>query len=325
VSAASVSYALNGRPGVSEQTRRRILEEAAKVELISPDEVHARARTTIAAIGLVLGDIQNPFYADLARLVAEVARRWGFEVFSTHTNDDPKSIKRAVVSLLDHEVEAMILTAAQVGDATIFRLMKQARIPFVQISRRFPGLAANFVGIDDEAAGFEIMKHVLSHQYRDVAIVSGPKVSVASRDRRAGWLRALAQAKINLPTNRRLTTTLGEDGGREAAKFLLASSSLPDVVVCGSDAMAFGLIETFYSAGLCVPNDVAVTAYDGLNSASSRLLNLTTVVQPRSLMAEKAVSIVASALTRPKHGPIVTLCPHTLYIGNSCGCPGKPV
>jgi LacI family transcriptional regulator len=319
VSPAAVSYALNGKPGLAPDTRRRILEAATELGLATDGASAGQTKAT-TAIGVVLADVGNPFYSDLATAVADVGRKLGFEVFFSTTNDVPASVETSVKSMIDHGVEAMIVTAAQIGDATVCRLLRQAKTPFVQLSRRCPGVAAHFVGIDDEAAGHALMRHVIGHGYRDIAIAAGPQASAASRERSHGYMRALREAGLASPANRRLTTDLGEAGGHRAAQHLLSLGRLPEAVVCGTDAMALGLIDVFFSAGVKVPEQVAVVGFDGLVSARSSMLRLTTVIQPRRLMAEKAVDILAAALAGRASEPVTVLCPHTLHLGATCGC-----
>ncbi|MDR0416748.1 MAG: substrate-binding domain-containing protein, partial [Propionibacteriaceae bacterium] len=105
-----------------------------------------------------------------------------------------------------------------------------------------------------------------------------------------------------------------------AARHLLSRGRLPEAVVCGTDAMALGLMDVFFAAGVKVPDQVAVAGFDGLVSARSSMLRLTTVIQPRRLMAEKAVGILAAALAGRAGEPVTVLCPHALHTGATCGC-----
>jgi LacI family transcriptional regulator len=126
-----------------------------------------------------------------------------------------------------------------------------------------------------------------------------------------------------LPRGRRFTTNLSATGGARVAAALLRAGKLPQVVVCGSDAMALGVIDHLRDRGLEVPEDLAVTGFDGLRSVGTKAADLTSVVQPRVAMARAAVRMLHGAIAGHPPGPLSVLCPHSLRIGRSCGCAGS--
>jgi LacI family transcriptional regulator len=326
VSQATVSYALRGLPGVSSATRRLILETAARLGVALPAQEPGSkppapvARAKRSALGLVLADLGNPFYSDLAVEVVASARQHGYDVFVSHTGDEPEAVADAVRALADHCVRGVLLTAANCANTAVFAELRASAMPSVQISRRVPGRGTRFVGIDDEAAARGLMVHVLRHGYRDIALAAGPPASPASAARARGFAAALREAGLRLPRGRCFTTELGAAGGWRIAEHLLRAPRLPEVIVCGTDAMALGAIDWFRERGLRVPGDIALTGFDGLESVGTRAASLTSVVQPRAAMAREAVALLLSALGGSSTGPRTVLCPHSLRIGASCGC-----
>ena len=166
----------------------------------------------------------------------------------------------------------------------------------------------------------EIVNHVLSHGYRDIAIVAGPATSSASSTRAAGFREALAARERPLKREWNITGGLNEADGARAARFLLDQAQLPEAIVCGTDAIALGLISALGTRGVRVPDDVAVTGFDGLTTARTHLVDLTTVVQPRRRMAAAAIDLIAERRDRLNAPPQALFCLHHLYIGKSCGC-----
>lgn len=318
VSPAAVSYGLHGRDGVSDELRRKILAAAYEHGITVPNNEVAERRT--AVLGLILADVSNPFYTEMAVSVTDVARSKGFEVFLSHTKDERDSVLAAADAMVKAGVQGLLLTALQSGDGELSRRLRVAKVPFVQISRRMERVDADFVGLDEIAAGASIMNHVLDHGHRRVAIVAGPATSSASRTRAHGFRSALSERGLELPRHWNLTGGLNESDGARAARFLLDQRDLPAAVVCGSDAIALGVVSTFATRGLRVPEDIAVTGFDGLTNARTHLVDLTTVVQPRTLMASEALAMIAdrsNGCTAPSR---TAICPHQIYIGKSCGC-----
>lgn len=321
VSAAAVSYALHGKPGVSDALRSRILAAARERGMPIPQAAAVSVESTV--FGLVLADVLNPFYSELAVTVTDAARSFGHEVFISQTADEQASIDQAVSAMIAHNVDAMILTVSQADDASLTRLLRRAHTPFVQLSRRNLGTDADFVGIDDFRAGSDMARHLLDHGYRRLAIIAGSPMSSASRVRAEGYRKALRSAGVALPHFWNITAGLNEADGIRAAEYLLGQSELPEAVICGTDSIALGLISVLHAHGLRVPDDIAVVGFDGLTGARSRLVDLTTVVQPRLEMAQRAMGLVRHRLSDPNAEAQSIYCNYKLYIGRSCGCKSR--
>ncbi|MDQ7904656.1 substrate-binding domain-containing protein [Phytohabitans sp. ZYX-F-186] len=269
----------------------------------------------------MLTDIANPFYTEVAAGVIDAARANGYEVFLAHTQERPDALSDVLKAMVAREVDGVVVTVLHSDDGDVVRWLRSARIPFVQLSRRIPHLEADFVGIDDTAAAAAIMEHAADHGYRDVAVIAGPRNSSASAARADSFLQAAQRRGIRLVGARRINTYLTEDGGHRAVTHLLAKGPRPRALVCGSDAIAAGAISALRASGSRVPDDVAVTGFDGLFPRTSPLAELTTVSQPRREMAEVAVEMLIHRINGGRRAVQTSIRPHQLRIGTSCGCP----
>lgn len=317
VSRAAVSYALNGRPGISQELREEILASARKHGV--PIK-HPNLGTDRRLLGLILADIGNPFYSELAVSVSDAARRLGFEVILAHTDDEPRAIQSSVMSMIEHGVSGLIFTVVNANDCSISSAIQRAGIPCVQVSRRSENFGGAFVGINDFAAGYEIMKHLLGHGYRDVCIAAGPRTSSSSVDRARGMAKAAADQGIKIPNSRLIFTKLSVGGGRTVAKYLLNGGKVPQAVACGTDSIAIGLIDAMHKEGIQCPEDIAVVGYDGLLFSRMEMVELTTIVQPREEMAIAAVDLLIKAQSDPTVTSQSVFCNYWLSIGRTCGC-----
>lgn len=320
VSRAAVSYALNGKPGVSTRTRREILELARSYGIeISQCAQNRTGHTPV--VGLVLADLSNPFYQELGVAVANTAREFKFSSLLSHTWDNPVELMSTVETMTQRGCDGIILTATQDGDASVAQLLRRTNTPYVQVSRKMPTVKAGFVGIDNKNAAKDMALHVVEHGYKRIALAIGPRRSSASNERQAGYLEGLIESGLSAPSEWIIRTNLGKSGGTAAGRYLRGlERGLPEVVICGSDAIAFGLMEDFANHGVRVPENVAITGFDGVIASHVPGFSLTTVIQPIHDMAYQAVSYLGSLMRHEKVPLHDVICSYQLRIGNSCRC-----
>lgn len=319
VSKAAVSYALNGRPGVSADTRAKILNLAEEFGIPTTDKAR-QFESGAPLVGLILADLSNPFYQDLGVEVANHARLRGYETLLAHTGDNAEEVLSAAETMAKHGVSGVILTASQDGDARAAQILRNYHIPFVQVSRKLVGVNAGFVGIDNRRAAYQVSQHMISHDYRKIAVVVGPHESSASNQRLQGISDALAEGGIRVPQQWVIRTNLGISGGNAAGEHLLDQDALPEAVICGTDAIACGLVQRLALAGIRVPEDVAISGFDGVTPFGNPDLVLTTIVQPRQEMATGAVNYIDSLVKGMRIMPHDVICKYKIRIGNSCRC-----
>ncbi|GAA1140693.1 LacI family DNA-binding transcriptional regulator [Ornithinicoccus hortensis] len=321
VSTATVSYVMNGQGGVSEHTRRRVLTLAREMGYrprSGPRIPDARRNNVV---GLVVPNMTNPMFPRWAQGVVDRAAEIGHEVFLASTSDDADVMTSTVQAMIARKVDGLILASIPREEVAALQLLRAARVPYVQLSRRSDFVAADFVGIEDAAAAEAMMHHVIGHGRHRVATVIGPRFSSASAARERGYLATAEALGIRVPPEWRLSTRLNNAGGRLAAQELLAGGSPPDAILCGSDEVAIGVIEYLLKQGLKVPEDVVVTGFDGLPHSRSALVSLTTVVQPQIGMAKAAFDVLQARIDDPAAPYQSLVMPHELWIGRTCGCP----
>lgn len=324
VSPAAVSYVMNGRPGVSSETRALVLETAERLGH-TPSEQAARLRSRrTRVIGLVVTDLANPFYTEVAAGAIDAARDRGYEVFVAHTQEDPDTLRSVTDAMVARGVDGVMLTVLHPDDGDVIRALRSAHIPFIQLSRRIAPVEADFVGIDDHAAAAELMRHLLAHGYREMVTVVGPRESSASAAREEGFAAAAREAGVRLRSSGRISTYLSVDGGFRAAERVLARGAMPQALVCGSDVIAMGALAALRAHSVAVPDAVAVTGFDGLFPSATPLVELTTVEQPRREMATEALDLLVGRIEGTGGSYQHVVRDHRLRIGTTCGCPPGP-
>ena len=323
VTAATVSYVMNGRPGVSDATRYKILNLAEELGYIpSALSMRLRSRHT-RVIGAVLNDIAKAPFQDteIAGGVIDAARTMGYEVFIANTGRDHSRLKVVLQAMVDRGVDGILTTILEDGDADLIRSLRKAHLPYVQITRRLPLVEADFVGTDNEAAATDLMEHLIrGHGYRDFVLVGGPQRSSASKEREAGNLRAAETNGVKIAPADRLTCELTEDDGYRATMQMLKRGRVPRAIVCGADVIAWGALAALRDRGLRVPEDVAVTGFGGREFSVGDASRLTTLQVPRQSIAVQAVSLLINRIGGNGGAYRNVLLPSPLKLGNTCGC-----
>jgi LacI family transcriptional regulator len=281
VSIATASRALSGsKHPVSDDVRERI-ELAAREVGYSPSAL-ARALVTRRSriIGLIVGDIVDPYFAEITRGAEEVARREGYLTMVCNADRSTATEMAYLRVLRDyHAGGVMFAGGGSVDEAEsgpLAEAVQRARAGGMGVvalaARTFP---ATRVAVDNHAVAFDITTYLVSLGHRAIAFVEGPEGFTTAADRLAGYRAAMQQASLD-PS---LTVPGGFDyeSGRTAATRILGRP-LPDAVVCANDEAAIGVLMTFRQAGVDVPQRISVAGID--DTRASRFLDLTTVSVP---------------------------------------------
>lgn len=321
VSPATVSYVLNERPGVSIEMRQRVLAVAEQLGYSFERHAARLEAERTRVLGLIHPDISNPFYADLSAGAIDAARAQDYEVFLAHTQERSETLASVTEAMIARRVDGVILSVLHPDDGEVVRALRHASVPFIQLSRRIPNLMADYVGVDDTAGAEAVMRHMVGHGYTDLVVITGPRNSTASASRAESFMATAQRLGLALPPSRRFNAYLADEGGHRVVQRLVADDALPRAIVCGSDAIASGAIGALRANGLRIPEDVAVTGFDGVFPAASVLAELTTVSLPRRRMATLAVNQVVRRIEGCGGPARDFIEPFHMRVGTTCGCP----
>jgi LacI family transcriptional regulator len=305
LSTVTISKALRGHPDIADATRKRILRRME--ELHYQPNFAARALITGRSwtIGLVVPDLLHPFFAQVAKAISAAIRGHGFSLIITSSEEDPQLERQEIEQLLARRVDALLIASAQSTPET-FRRIQKRQTPCILIDRRFRGLAANFVGVDDEEVGRLATNHLIEQGCRRIAHIRGPETSTA-RGRLAGFTQALAQhgraprsGDIVLVGNS--GDDRGEPGGCEAARKLLHRNRIPDGIFCFNDPIALGAMRAILDAGLRIPEDIAVVGCGNVLYSDFLRIPLTTIDQDSAAIGRHAAELALALVSAD--GPV---------------------
>ena len=317
VSYATVSRALNDHPEVSLKTKERILS-IAQEHGYSPNEIaRGLVKQSTNTLGLLVPDISNPFFPEVAKGVEEKAMSNDYHIFLCNTDWDSKKEVDYISMLRDKRVGGIIIAPTSIET---YKKVKELNlnVPVVFIGSRSDEKEINYVVIDNEKAGFIAAEYLIGLGFDKVAYLCGSENSVSNKDRLAGYERAIKAHGLDIWIYNMEGSSFRRESGYKAASEAIKSGSLPQALICANDIVALSAIEAFENNGYEVPEDISVIGFDDIPYAALHKINLTTVAQPKYEIGSLAAQIILDKIgSRSGKGEKIILEP-TLVIRGTC-------
>lgn len=298
VSVITVSKVLRNHPDVGDETRERVL--ARVKELDYRPNLAARSLVTgrTYLIGLVVPDLLHPFFAEIAKSLSDALRESGYYLIVSSSDEDPDLEEQEINQLLARRLDTLIIASCRSTVELFFRIEKQ-QTPYVLIDRTFPGLSANFIGVDDEAVGMLATKHLIDMGCKRIAHIRGPETSPGIR-RVEGYRRALTQSGLKVIDDYIITEPKGDvetrQRGAEAMRQLLYLNPRPDGLFCFNDPMAMGAMHYALDQGVRIPEDIAIIGCGNLHYDDALSVPLSSINQHSRRIGQEAARIALGIL-----------------------------
>lgn len=322
VSVSTVSRVVRDHADVRAETRTLVqeaIEELAyRPSLIARALVSGQSRL----LALLVSDIGNPFYPQLAKSVEHEAKRDGYTVVLCNTADRTVETRRYIERLLRQGLDGVIHASVARDENLLLTLLADPR-RVVFTNRRPAGESVSYVVSDNRAGAVELTRHLLAQGHRRIGFVAGPGYARNAAERLDGFRCAMAEVGSAEPL-------IAEGGfsaehGGQAVTAWLAAPHPPTAVIAVNDSIALGVLETLVDRRLRVPEDIAVAGFDGVQLAASPLLQLTTVDQHVDQLGRRAVRILRRQLAAPPGAaPIHEVLPTRLLPRRSTAAPVRP-
>ena len=321
VSASTVSHVLNGTRKVSEDTRERVrlaIEELGyEPNLLAKSLKVSRTFT----IGLLISDIQNPFFTSVIRGAEDVALSRGYHLFLCNTDEDPNREDEYVRELSKKRVDGLIVasSASRRDHALQLRLED---VPFVFMDREVEGIEADTVSVDNRLGMRLIAEHLTQLGHERVGMVSGPLEKSSGHGRYHGLRDALADLGLPLRDSLVRFGDFRVSGGREAAEVLLRLPEPPTALVVSNNQMTLGALLAVRELGLRVPDEVSVVSFDDMEWAPLANPPLTALAQPTYEMGATAARMLLDKIEKKATGsPSKLFMEPELMVRGSTGSP----
>ncbi len=303
VSVVTVSKALRNKGSISVATRKRVLQRAQELNYQANWVARSLVTRRTFTLGLLLPDIRHPFFAEIAKAVAEIVRPLDYHVIISYFEEDAELESTEAKSLVARQVDGLILASAQApGELELFDHFLERKVPFVLIDRPMAGVPASFVGVDNEAIGKLATDHLIEQGCRRIAHLRGPGMGIAAA-RMAGYRHSLKEHKLAMPPEYVVEASYDDDKGYRAMQKLLQTKPVPDGVFCYNDPVAIGAMKAVMDAGLNVPRDIAIIGAGNVHYSDLLAVPLSTVDQGTSQIGTQAAELLMQQITAKRQTP----------------------
>lgn len=315
VSQSTVSRAFYNDSKLKEETRKKVLAVAKELGY----KPNAIARSLISnktnIIGIVMGDVDSPFYAYILTSITQRLREIGKQilVFNVKHNEEVDSV---LSSVLQYQVDGIIITHASISTELATECTKN-NIPVVLFNRFVPGATVSAVCCDNVTAVRDVVNYLVQDKgFKNIAYITGSENSSTNLDRKKGFIDRLRELGID-----NYVIEFGDytyESGKEAVKKILEKENIPQVIFCASDLMALGVMDYLrFNEGIKIPEDIAIVGFDDIYMASWPSYSLTTVHQPIGKMVDALIQLLENKLSNSDLEPVVQLYQGELVIRNS--------
>jgi LacI family transcriptional regulator len=310
---------LNDSPLVAVATRDRVREAMTELGYVY-NRAAASLRTRHSdAIGVVLTNITNPYFAEFATGIQDVLTSTATVPLLAVSGEDRELQHRLVKSLVERNVDGMVLIPAH--GTTADDLPDLVGTPLVLMARRLNGMDVDYVGAQNRDGGYAAAEHLYSHGCRRIAFVGGYTDSSARDERAGGVEEFLNDHALTLASNHSVVCEPARPQAGEAAMRLLTKDREVDGIVCFSDVVAFGVIDAIADMGLSLGSDVRVIGFDDVHDAGLNRPSLSSVAVPARETGRRAAQLVLERAAGSTEPPVREEFPVKLEPRETCGCP----
>ena len=320
VSAATVSRALNNPDKVSEIKLKRIMSAVERLGYTPNFGARFMAAKRTYTIGAIIPTMENAIFARGIQAFQEQLRSKGYTLLVSSSAYDPEIEAEQIRALASRGADGILLIGYW-RDQSVYEFLQQRRIPVLLAWAFAANNALPAIGFDNRASMYRLCDHVLSLGHRKVAVISGV---VEGNDRAAnrlkGILERLKYEGLDTDSIPVIETPYDIDNGSTAFEELMKLPDRPTVVMCGNDVLAVGAMEKAREMGICVPEDISITGFDGIELARTVTPKLTTVHVPHADMGRRAADELIAMVEAGSSGKSTEL-QSSVQLGGSLAAP----
>jgi DNA-binding LacI/PurR family transcriptional regulator len=319
VSTATVSRVLAQKPYVRAKVRDHVMAVVKELNY-SPNRVARSLRSRSSnIIGLIVSDIENPFFQQVSRAVEDAANEQGFSVMLCNNDENPIKEETYLQLLRDENVAGVVLSPTR-QSADDFSKFSTYNIPMVVIDRRVNNFEVDNILIDNVQSAHTIVSHLIQHGYGRIGAIFGIG-STTGRERRQGYVQALTDHNIELSTDLVKFTNPREEDGFSTTNKLLQLPEPPDALLTSNSLLAAGALRALREKKVVIPDDIAFASFDETTWSKLVVPALTVIEQPTYEIGRTATELLLKRIQDPTRSNREVILKAKLIVRQSCGCP----
>lgn len=295
VSVTTVSRVLNDKPDVSPNTRENVLEKINELGYKPNSIARGLALQKTNTLGLIIPDISNPFFPDIARGVEDMANQKGYSVIFCNTDNEQKKEKEAIELMKEKQVDGILLSLSTTNEKELKNL-RQVEYPIVQIDRKIPNINYPSITIDNVKSAYTATKFLIENGHKKIAHITGDLETITGYQRLKGFKKAISEKNIKLNNSYIKNGDYSKRSGYNNMLALLKSNNPPSAVFIANDLMAVGAYQAVFEMNLSIPEDISIIGHDNIDVTKLVNPTLTTMAQPKYKLGKKAVQLLIAEI-----------------------------
>ncbi len=314
---STVSRVINGDSRISEKTKNKVFLVIKKLGY-TPNAIARGLKTKRTyTLGMLIPDITNPFFAELARGVEDAANKNSFNIILCNTDDKLKKERTYLEILRQKRVDGLILGTAHIRDKSILELEKK-KFPYILISRNVERLNKNCIIIDDLAGGMMATEYLIKLGHHRIAHITGPLKTRSALNRLKGYQLALKKYKIKYRDELVGEGDFRINGGYQVMKRFLKLPEPPTSIFAANDLLALGAMQAIQKKNFYIPEDFSIIGFNDIELASFVYPSLTTIRQPILEMGNLAVKMLLNIIIEGEFNQKKVILQPKLVTRESC-------
>jgi DNA-binding LacI/PurR family transcriptional regulator len=299
VSIATVSKVINGKGRISAETRSAVFTIMERLDFQPSVIASALTGKKTFTLGLLVPDISNPFFAEIARAIEDQGHQLGYSVVMCNTDNKDVKVERYISLLLQKSVDGIIIATGIEKKEIIEQLLARG-LPIVLIARELPMIAVDTVVVDDYVGGCMAANHLLQLGHTEIAILSESHKVSSSRERVRGFKQTMSDAGHDFNEQWLKVCDYRVEDGKNKTMELLQENILPSAIFACNDMLAVGALQAAKELKIRVPKELSIISFDNTILSSVTNPPLTTIAQPMEQLGKLAVDLIVENIKQDK-------------------------
>lgn len=300
VSVSTVSRVLNNKPDVKEQTRDKIINIIKKYNYQPNDIARGLVLKETFSIGLIIPDISNPFFPEVARGVEDYGNEKSYSVVLSNTDNNYEREQNAIQFMLNKQIDGLIVSLSTENKDTLINLEKD-NIPVVQLDRNIPESKYPSVISNNRDSAYKAVIHLINKGYTKIAHITGNLSTLTGQERKKGYMNALKEKGLTIFSGYIREGNFNEESGYLAMQEIInMSNNRPQAVFIANDLMCLGAYQACKENGISIPEDIAIVGHDDVEFSKFIEPPLTTMAQKKYLLGKHACQKLLNMIEQKK-------------------------
>ncbi|WP_171014900.1 LacI family DNA-binding transcriptional regulator [Culicoidibacter larvae] len=303
VSVTTVSLVMNNKADhISEKTKQKIFQVVEEMDYKPSQVARSLVTSKSKTIALIVPDISNPFFSEIAKGISDVLYQEGYNLFLSTSYDNIEQELQSITSLAEYSIDGLIISTVNTNDSQYEAVLSKLNIPLILLDRHSVLKRYTSIGVADKDGGYQATQYLLDKGHKQIACITGNADIRNLQERLAGYREALEQHGVAFNEKLVEHAELTIEGGYMATKNILEKQAVSAIFAC-NDLMALGVYQAALERGLKIPEHLSVVGFDDIPLSKYLNPKLTTMHQPIYQIGTAAANSILAAVIDGKTKP----------------------